>query len=222
MHDVAHMLAEGGFLHLIVDAERHLGEIVRRYETWAYAIFALIIFAEVGLVVFPFLPGDSMLFFLGALAARGSLNPWVLFGVLALAAIAGDSCSYGLGKLFRRHVAEGKRIHLVRREWLEATHAFYGKHGPKAVVLARFVPIVRSLAPFCAGLASMEYRVFVRYSVIGAAVWVGGFVAMGFWLGRIPIVERNFPLVAAVVVALTVTFLVVEIVRALRRPSKAP
>lgn len=159
---------------------------------WMYAIFFAIIFVETGLIVMPFLPGDSLLFVAGAIAARGVLNPWILVVLLPVAAIIGDNVNYGVGTLLRSRVRTGKRIPLVKPKHIDRTQAFFTRYGPKAVMLARFVPIVRTMTPFCAGVGAMPYRKFLAYSLAGGFVWVGICVGAGHLFGNIPAVRKNF------------------------------
>jgi membrane-associated protein len=199
------------FLHL----DKHLGEIIAQYGTWTYSILVAIIFAETGLVVTPFLPGDSLLFAAGSFAALGSLNVHLLFVLLTVAAIVGDGVNYWVGsRIGPRAFAMDNRF--IKREYLERTRRFYEKHGGKTVVLARFVPIIRTFAPFVAGVGAMEYRRFVFYNILGAVLWVGLFTYGGYFFGNLPIVKRNFTLVILAIIALSVMPIVVEFVRARR------
>ncbi len=202
------------FLHL----DRHLAEIIGRYGLWTYAILALIIFAETGLVVTPFLPGDSLLFAAGAFAGLGSLDPWVLFILLSAMAIAGDTLNYWVGAWVGPRAFTGE-YRWLRREYLERTHAFFERHGGKTIVLARFVPIVRTFAPFVAGVGTMSYPRFLAYNVFGGILWVGLFVWAGYFFGNLPVVRDNFTLVILAIIAISVLPMVIEVIRARRERS---
>ncbi|MBI1812519.1 DedA family protein [Candidatus Peregrinibacteria bacterium] len=178
------------FLHL----DAHLQNVILQYGTLTYALLFMIIFCETGLVVTPFLPGDSLLFAAGAFAAKGSFHPLLLFAVLSLAAIIGDSVNYAIGKAIGPRVFTADHRYL-RKEHLLRAHAFYERHGGKAIVFARFVPIIRTLAPFVAGVGSMEYKRFLMFNVTGGIAWVALFVFSGYFFGTIPAVAHNFTLV---------------------------
>lgn len=215
------------FLRIALDwllhLDKHLTELVDWAGPWSYLILFLIVFAETGLVVTPFLPGDSLLFAAGAIAALGSRNlePWTLCLLLIVAAILGDTVNYWVGKLIGRKVFE--RDHRwIRREHLLRTQAFYEKHGGKTIVLARFVPIVRTFAPFIAGVGTMNYRRFVAYNVGGAIVWVMLFVWAGVWFGNLPAVRSNFTLVIFGIILLSVLPIAIELVRARRARVSPP
>ncbi len=200
------------FLHL----DRHLGEIIAQYGTWTYAILVLIIFCETGLVVTPFLPGDSLLFAAGSLAALGSgLDPGVLFLLLTGAAIAGDTVNYWVGAWLGKGVAEG-RYPMIRRDYLDRTHRFFERHGGKTIVLARFIPIIRTFAPFVAGVGTMTYSRFLAYNVIGGVLWVGLFVWAGYLFGNLPVVKENFSMVILAIIVLSVLPIAVEALKAWR------
>ena len=203
----------------ILHIDIHLATIVSQYGGWTYAILFLIIFCETGLVVTPFLPGDSLLFATGALAAATDLNIIVLFVLLTIAAILGDAVNYWVGKTVGEKLFDG-RIRYLKREHLDRTHAFYEKYGGKTIVIARFVPIVRTFAPFVAGMGSMSYGKFAMYNVSGGVVWIGSLLFAGFVFGNIPIVRDNFGLVIIAIIILSILPAVVEILRgraALRR-----
>ena len=210
------------FLHLDV----HLAEFVATYGTWVYAMLFAIIFIETGLVVWPFLPGDSLLFAAGALAATGVLDIRVIAVLLVGAAIAGDAVNYSIGryvgpKVFSADDYQGFLHKLLNRDHLDRTHAFFEKYGGKAVVLGRFVPIVRTFVPFVAGAGAMTYSRFAFYNVIGAILWVGVCTLAGFGFGNVPVVKDNFTLVALGIVAVSVLPIAVEFLRARRNPSSA-
>lgn len=206
-------------IDFILHIDKHLIEIVQDYELWTYAILFLIIFAETGLVVTPFLPGDSLLFAAGAFAARGSLNPFVLFVLLSIAAIIGDTVNYWIGRAIGPRVYE-RDYRFLKRKHLDRTHEFYEKYGGKAVILARFMPIVRTFVPFIAGVGAMTYGKFVFYNVVGGIIWIGLFVFAGYFFGNIPAVEHNFTLVVLAIIFLSILPPIIEVVRA-RRAGKA-
>jgi membrane-associated protein len=186
------------FLHL----DRHLSEVIRNYGTWTYLILFLIVFCETGLVVTPFLPGDSLLFAAGTFAALGSLSPWIIFALLAAAAILGDTVNYWIGKKIGPRAFTGT-VRFLKQEHLRKTEAFYEKHGRKTIILARFVPIIRTFAPFVAGVGSMSYPVFLAYNVIGGVAWVAVCVFSGYFFGNIPVVKRNFSIVILAIVLIS-------------------
>ncbi len=199
------------FLHL----DRHLGAIIAQYGTGTYLILFLIVFCETGLVVTPFLPGDSLLFAAGAFAGLGMLDPWVLFFLLTAAGILGDTVNYWIGRwVGPRAFTEDHRW--LRREYLDRTHAFYERHGGKTIILARFVPIIRTFAPFVAGIGTMTYGTFILYNVVGAVVWVGLFVPVGYFFGNLPAVRENFTLVILAIILLSVMPIAIEVFRARR------
>jgi membrane-associated protein len=200
------------FLHL----DRHLGEIIAQYGVWTYAILVLIVFCETGLVVTPFLPGDSLLFAAGSLAALGAgLDPLLLFLLLTAAAIAGDTVNYWVGAWLGKGVTEG-RYRFIRRDYLDRTHRFYERHGGKTIVLARFVPIIRTFAPFVAGVGTMTYARFLTYNVVGGVAWVGLFVWAGYSFGNLPIVKENFSMVILAIIVLSMVPIAVEALKAWR------
>jgi membrane-associated protein len=201
------------FLHLDV----HLENIINQYGVWTYAILFLIIFMETGFVVTPFLPGDSLLFAAGTFAALGSLNVWLLILLLMIAAIGGDTVNYWIGHYLGDRAYN---IKWIKREYLDRTHAFFEKHGGKTIFLARFVPIVRTFAPFVAGMGKMSYGYFFSYNVFGGIVWVVLFTLLGFFFGNIPFVKTNFELVIIAIILISVVPAVWEAWKA-RREVKA-
>jgi membrane-associated protein len=196
----------------------HLDAIIRNYGGWTYAILFLIIFCETGLVVTPFLPGDSLLFAAGAFAARGSLNVAVLFVLLAIGAVLGDAVNYTIGRYLAPRAERGFRF--IRKEHLDRTHAFYERHGGKTIILARFMPIIRTFAPFVAGVGAMQYRRFAMFNVTGGIIWIALFLFAGYFFGTIPAVERNFELVILMIIALSVMPGVIEYIRHRRRSGR--
>jgi len=191
-----------GFLDFILHLDKYLNLIISQFGAWTYALLFLIIFAETGLVITPFLPGDSLLFAAGTFAAVDSLNVIILFTTLTLAAILGDTVNYSFGKLLGR-AAFRKYFKIFKKEYLDKTQKFYDKYGVKTIVLARFVPIVRTFAPFIAGVGAMNYFKFLLYNVIGGIIWVALFVFGGYFFGNIQWVKDNFSLVILIIVALS-------------------
>jgi len=204
-------------IDFLLHSDRHLLDFVGRYGSWVYGILFAIVFAETGLVVTPFLPGDSLLFAAGALAATadGGLNPWVLFALLALAAFTGNAVNYAVGRtvgprVFSATDASGISHRLLNREHLQRAHAFFEEYGGKAIILGRFVPIVRTFVPFVAGAAAMRPPAFAFFNLIGAAAWVGLCVGAGFLFGNVPIVKQNFSLVTIGIVIVSLLPVVFE------------
>ncbi|MBK6791176.1 MAG: DedA family protein [Anaerolineales bacterium] len=191
------------FLHL----DEYLQTIITDYGTWTYAILFVVIFVETGLVIMPFLPGDSLLFAAGTFAALGSFNVWGLIGLLMVAAILGDAVNYSIGHYLGDRAYN---IKWIKKEYLDKTHAFFEKHGGKAIFLARFVPIVRTFAPFVAGIGRMSYGYFATYNIVGGISWVTIFTLLGYFFGNIPFVKNNFELVIIVIILVSVLPMVFE------------
>ncbi len=200
------------FLHL----DKQLSAVITQYGIWTYVILFAVIFIETGLVVTPFLPGDSLLFAAGTFAALGSLNIWPLFLLLALAAVLGDTVNYWIGHFLGDRAYN---IKWIRKDYLERTHAFFEKHGGKTIFLARFVPIVRTFAPFVAGVGRMSYSYFFSYNVFGGVIWVALFTFAGYFFGNIPFIRDHFSLVVIAIVLISLVPMVVEAIKA-RRESK--
>jgi membrane-associated protein len=192
-----------GIVDFILHIDRHLTELVTEHGAWTYAILFLIVFCETGLVVTPFLPGDSLLFAAGALSAGQGLHPLVLIVLLFVAAVVGDGVNYAIGSVVGTKAFDG-RSRLLKPEYLERTNRFYEKYGGKTIVLARFVPIVRTYAPFVAGAARMSYPRFLFFNVAGGFAWVTLFVLGGYFFGNIPVVQENFGLVVIAIILLSV------------------
>jgi len=190
-------------IDFILHIDEHLFELTSQYGILTYGILFLIIFAETGFVVTPFLPGDSLLFAAGAIAALGSLNVWLVLAVLVAAAIVGDTVNYWIGHFLGQKIVDNPKITVINQEHIDKTQAFYKKHGGKTIILARFVPIVRTFAPFVAGVGKMHYNTFLFYNVIGAILWVTLFTLAGFFFGNLPAVKHNFTLVILAIVALS-------------------
>lgn len=206
-------------IDFILHIDRHLSGIIQNYGTWTYLILFLIIFCETGLVVTPLLPGDSLLFAAGAFAAQGVLDPLLLMVLLSVAAIAGDTVNYWIGyhtgpKIFRK-----ENVRFLNREYLERTHRFYERHGGKAILLARFAPILRTFAPFVAGIGRMTYGRFVVYNVIGGVLWIGVFLLGGYFFSSLPVVEQNFTLVVVAIILISLMPSLVGLVRHRRGSS---
>ena len=178
-------------LDFVLHLDTHLLALVQQYGEWIYAILFLIIFGETGLVVAPFLPGDSLLFVTGALCGMGSLELHIVLPLLMLAAFCGDNTNYWIGRLLGLRLVERLEGRLIRHEHLEKTHAFYERHGGKTVLLARFLPIVRTFAPFVAGIGLMRYRLFVLFSALGSIAWIGSITLAGYFFGNIPVIKNN-------------------------------
>lgn len=200
-------------LEFIFHLDRHIDAVIVQYGTFAYALLFAVIFAETGLVLTPFLPGDSLLFTVGALAARGSLNVAGLILVLAAAAIAGDTVNYWIGAAVGPRVFRAGRSRWLNPRHLDRTHQFYEKYGSMTIILARFVPIVRTFAPFVAGIGRMTYWRFLTYNIVGGIVWVVLFVLGGYFFGNLPVVRDNFTIVILAIIIISLVPPVIEFVR---------
>jgi len=204
------------FLHL----DEHLSLVITRFGGWTYLILFLVIFVETGLVVTPLLPGDSLLFAAGTFAALGALDIRLLFPLLFAAAVAGDTANYWIGHAIGPRVFE-MNVPWLKREYLERTHRFYERHGGKTIFLARFIPILRTFAPFVAGVGEMSYGRFIAYNVFGGLVWTAGFIFLGFFFGNIPIVKENFSFVVVAIILISVAPMGVEFVSSRLRRRRA-
>jgi membrane-associated protein len=196
------------FLHL----DKHLGELIQQYHTFTYVILFVVIFAETGFVFTPFLPGDSLLFAAGTFAAIGSLNVHLLFLILALAAIIGDTVNYWIGhylgpKLFERN------SRFLKKEYLDRTHKFYEKYGGKTILIARFVPIVRTFAPFVAGIGAMTYSKFIMFNIVGGVLWCALFVYGGYFFGNLSLIKNNFSFVILAIIFISILPGIIEYIR---------
>jgi membrane-associated protein len=200
-------------IDIIVHFDKYLYAMIQNSGPWSYALLFAIIFSETGLVITPFLPGDSLLFIVGTMAATGFFNVTSVFVVLALAAIIGDSANYAIGKYFGNHILLKFQGKYIKKEHIEKTHRFYEKYGGKTIVIARFVPIVRTFAPFVAGIGSMTYPKFFIYNVVGGLLWVSVFVLGGFFFGNIPFVQKNYSLVVSLIIVLSLIPVVIEALR---------
>jgi membrane-associated protein len=205
-------------IDLLLHVDRHLLELIANYGVWIYAILFLIVFCETGLVVTPFLPGDSLLFATGALAATGALNVWLAFVLMLTAAIAGDAVNYAVGRTSGLRLIQLSKTNPTWRRWINPeyiarAHEFFERRGGKAIVLGRFMPIVRTFVPFVAGVAEMSYHSFALYNVTGAVAWVGICIGAGYLFGNVPIVKNNFSLVALGIVFVSLLPMFIEYVR---------
>lgn len=202
-----------GFIDLILHLDKHLALLIENYGVWVYGILFLIVFCETGLVVAPFLPGDSLLFVTGAFAASGALSPETAIAVLVSASFLGDNTNYWIGRFLGPKVFQREKSRLFNPKHLEQTHQFYERHGGKTIILARFFPIIRTFAPFVAGVGKMNYRQFVPYSLIGGITWVGSLVLAGYFFGAIPFIKQNLTLVIFGIVGLSLLPGVVGLLR---------
>jgi membrane-associated protein len=205
------------FIDLFLHLDRHLGEMLQYFGGWTYVMLFLIIFCETGLVVTPILPGDSLLFGLGAFAAnpylKGPLEVELLFILLSIAAVAGDSVNYAAGHYVGPKIFHRDDVRFLKREHLDRTHRFYEKHGGKTIIIARFMPIIRTFAPFVAGIGAMSYGRFMAYNVIGGISWIAIFLFGGYYFGNLPLIRNNFTLVIIAIVILSVMPGVIEYLR---------
>jgi len=203
------------FLHL----DEHLNAVIQNYGMWTYGLLFLIIFLETGLVVTPFLPGDSLIFAAGTFAGLGSLHVWVLFFLLSAAAILGDTANYWIGHYIGPRAFSGE-IRFLKKEYLDRTHDFYERHGGKTIILARFIPIIRTFAPFVAGIGAMTYGHFIAYNVIGGVAWVALFTFGGYFFGNLKFVQENFSLVVLAIIFISVLPGVVEFLKERSRSAR--
>jgi membrane-associated protein len=209
------------FIDLFLHLDKHLSVVIQTYGTWTYLLLFFIIFMETGFVVTPFLPGDSLLFAAGTFAspALGSaLNIWVLYLLLILAAVVGDTANYWIGHFIGPRAFSGE-VRFLKKEYLERTEAFYQKHGGKTIVLARFIPIIRTFAPFVAGVGKMSYPHFISYNVVGGIAWVSLFTWGGYFFGNLPFVKENFSFVVLAIIFLSVLPAIIEVLRSRIRPT---
>ena len=210
-------------LDIILHLDVYLDLLVNNYGPWIYAILFLVIFCETGLVVMPFLPGDSLLFIAGAVAAGGGMDPVLLGGLLMVAAILGDSTNYVIGRTAGERLFSNPNSKIFRRDYLEKTHDFYERHGGKTVTMARFLPIFRTFAPFVAGVARMFYPRFFMFSVFGTILWVGGLVTLGYFFGNVPFIKKNLSLLVVGIILLSLVPMIIGVIRSRlgRTPAKA-
>lgn len=191
----------------------HLQQLVNDYGSWIYAILFAIVFCETGLVVLPFLPGDSMLFAAGTIAAVGDMNIFMLIGLLIIAAILGDFVNFEIGKHFGQKLFANPNSKIFKQSYLEKTHNYYEKYGGRTIIIARFIPIVRTFAPFVAGMGRMHYGEFIRYNIIGAVAWVVIFTLLGYFFGQLPFVKEHFSWIMIGIIVFSVLPMIIEIIR---------
>ncbi len=208
-------------LDIVLHLNTHLDGLVAEYGAWVYAILFLIVFCETGLVVTPFLPGDSLLFAVGAIAANGRLDLWMAMGLVLAAAILGDSVNYSIGR-YAGHKLIQKFPRLIQQKHIDKTHEFFERYGGKTIIIARFVPIVRTFAPFVAGIGAMTYSRFMMFNVVGALLWVGLITPAGYFFASHPIVQKNFSLVILGIIFISILPAVIEFIREWRRLRNQP
>jgi len=197
----------------VIHIDVHLSAIIQAYGIWTYLILFLIIFCETGLVVTPLLPGDSLLFAAGTFAAKGDLDVMWLFILLSIAAVLGDTANYWIGDYIGPKIFHKENVRFLNKEYLDRTHQFYEKYGGKTIIIARFVPIIRTFAPFVAGIGSMTYLRFISYNIIGGIAWIAACVFAGFFFGNIPIVKQNFTIVISAIIVISILPGVIEFIR---------
>lgn len=208
-------------INFILHVDQHLLEFIKQYGVWIYAILFLIIFVETGLVVMPFLPGDSLLFAAGALAAStGQMNPWLLISLLFIAAVLGDTLNYHIGRYIGPRIFE-MESRFIKKDHLLKTHVFFEKYGGKTIIIARFMPFIRTFAPFVAGAGRMNYKHFLAFNAIGGLAWVGSFITLGYFFGTRPFVKDNFSHLMLGIIVFSLLPAVIEFVRAKIRSNKA-
>jgi membrane-associated protein len=201
------------FIELFLHLDKSLSTVIQTYGSTTYIILFLVILCETGLVVLPFLPGDSLLFAAGAFAAKGDMNIATLFMTLCVAAILGDSINYEVGRLIGPRIAQREKSRYVNKEHIAKTHQFYEKYGAKTIIIARFIPIIRTFAPFVAGLGTMSYKKFLQYNVIGGVAWVAICLFAGYLFGNIPLVKQNFTAVIFAIIIVSILPAVIEYIR---------
>jgi membrane-associated protein len=204
----------------VLHVDVYLNDIIAQYGAWTLALLFVVIFLETGVVVTPFLPGDSLIFAAATFAARGALDPWLIFILLSIAAVAGDTANYWIGHRVGARAFTGE-VKWIKQEYMQRTHRFFEKHGGKTIFLARFVPIIRTFAPFVAGVSQMPYGFFIRWNVIGGVTWVATFTLLGYFFGNIPFVQKNFELVIIAIIVISLIPAVVEGLQA-RRDLRKP
>jgi membrane-associated protein len=208
------------FIDLFMHLDKHLGGIIQQYGVWTYLLLFLIIFCETGLVVTPLLPGDSLLFAAGTFAALGALEVGWLYILLSVAAIGGDTVNYWIGHYVGPKVFSKEDVRFLNKEYLARTHRFYEKHGGKTIILARFIPIIRTFAPFVAGIGRMTYGRFISYNFLGGLAWIAIFLFGGYYFGNIPVVKNNFTLVILAIIFISVLPVVIEFLNQRYRSSQ--
>ena len=201
------------FIDIVLHLDAHLLALTQQYGVWVYAILFMIIYCETGLVITPFLPGDSLLFVAGALCGMGALQLELLLPLLVLAAFSGDNTNYWIGRLIGVRLLNRPNAKLIKREHLDKTHAFYEKHGGKTIIFARFLPIIRTFAPFVAGIGLMRYRLFVLFSALGGVAWITSLTVAGYFFGNIPLVKNNLTLIIIGIIVITLLPALLEFIR---------
>ncbi len=201
------------FIGILLHLDKYLDSVIRSYGTWTYAFLFLIIFCETGLVVTPILPGDSLLFAIGTFAALGSLDIRLIIILLSIAAIAGDTINYWIGYIMGPKVFKKEKSRFFNKEYLDRTHRFYEKYGGKTIIIARFIPIIRTFAPFVAGIGRMTYMRFITYNVVGGIGWIAAFVFGGYFFGNIPLVKNNFALIILAIIFISILPGIIEFLR---------
>jgi membrane-associated protein len=206
-----------GFLDIVLHLDTHLLALTQEYGVWIYAILFIIIFSETGLVVAPFLPGDSLLFVTGALCGMGSLELQILMPLLIFAAFSGDNTNYWVGRLLGLRLLNRASPRFIKHEHLEKTHLFFDKHGGKTIIFARFLPILRTFAPFVAGVGTMDYRAFVMFSALGSVAWIGSLTLAGYFFGNIPVIKNNLTLMILLIIVVSFIPAILEFIKHRRR-----
>jgi membrane-associated protein len=208
------------FIDLFIHLGEHLNWVIQNYGVWTYLLLFLIIFCETGLVVTPILPGDSLLFATGTFAASGSLKVGWLFAILSVAAVAGDTVNYWIGYFVGPKVFHKEKVRFLNRDYLDRTHRFYEKYGGKTIIIARFIPIIRTFAPFVAGIGKMTYRHFITYNISGGIAWIAAFVFGGFYFGNLLFVKKHFTLIIYLIIVISILPGVMEFLRQRHRPDR--
>ncbi|MGG7079144.1 DedA family protein [Clostridium sardiniense] len=210
-----------GLIDVVLHLDKYLGVLINNYGTLVYVILFFIILCETGLVVTPFLPGDSLVFAAAAFAAIGSLNIWILLISLSVAAILGDTINYNIGKHLGQKLLNRGDSRFIKKEYIDKTNAYYDKYGGKTIVIARFIPIVRTFAPFVAGIGSMHYKQFITFNAIGGLLWVLTASLLGFFFGNIPFVANNFSLVIIAIILISILPAVIEVIKGRKSAGKS-
>jgi len=200
-----------GIFDIIFNIDTYLSMVAHDYGRYAYMIIFITIFCETGLVITPFLPGDSLVFLTGVLSAKGDLNLWAAFFIIPIAAVIGDNVNYQIGRLLRHKIARNEEIFFIKKDHFERTHKFFEKHGGKAIIIARFIPIIRTFTPFVSGVAEMPYIKFLLYSIVGAFIWVTTFIFTGYFLGEIPFFLEyfNFVIIGIIIISFIPIFILI-------------
>jgi membrane-associated protein len=206
-------------IDFILHVDTYLNDIIIHYGAWTYGLLFFVIFMETGFVVTPFLPGDSLIFAASTFAARGAINPWLMFIILSIAAVGGDTANYWIGHAIGAKAFTGE-VRWIKKEYMERTHVFFEKHGGKTIFLARFVPIIRTFAPFVAGVSKMSYGYFITWNLVGGITWVATFTLLGYFFGNIPFVQDNFELVIIAIILISLIPAVVEALKAGKENKK--